>query len=186
MSFLNDLFIHVSDRIETLQDNQGNPIVRWIDFDLGQLDGDKPAVSFPCALLSFGDAYDFLTLGDNSQQAMMTVTLKYAFNIFERTSSKTTAIYRAQATSHLDILERCHAKIQGTDGMSFGHLERASVRSERRADLRVYEVDYLVAIYPASPSEIEGNTEGYNNYIKWQDLPTHPATPVLDVVTDML
>ena len=31
------------------------PAIRWIDFDKGQLDSsDRPAVAFPCALISIG------------------------------------------------------------------------------------------------------------------------------------
>jgi hypothetical protein len=189
MSFLKDLFNHVSDQIETLTDDQNQPLIRWIDFDLGQLDAEKPSVSFPCALLTFGDAGDFMTLSDYSQQGRMTITIRYAFLQFERTHSKATPQYREQATAHLTTLERCHAKLQGTQGEgSFGILERTAIRTEHRADLRVYEVDYSVPVFPASPAQIEGDTEGGNfrNYIPWRTLPNHPDTPELEVQEDLV
>ena len=169
-----DLFQHISDRIETVKDANNEAIIRFVDFDLGQLDDENPPVSFPCALLGFGDVGDFLTFADGSQQGALTVTVKMGFKLRERTHSKTPPQYRGEALEMLNTVEAVHNALQGSGGTdTLGKLNRTGFRNERKANFRVFELDYLIDVFTASPTW----TANGGPYIPWKDLTGQPPLP---------
>ena len=176
-----DLFQHISDQIETVKDTNNQPLIRWVDFDLGQLDEENPPVSFPCALLTFGDVGDFLTYTDGAQQGTMTVTVRIGFKLRERTHSKVSPLYRGEALEMLNTVEAVHDALQGTDGENFGQIERSALRNERKTEIRVFELDYQVIIHTPSPTwKINGGP-----YIPWKDLAGQPPLPAFCVHPDI-
>jgi hypothetical protein len=182
MAFFKDLFQHISDRIETVQ-TEGQPTIRWIDFDLGQLDEAEPPLSYPCALIGFGDAQDFVTNQDFSQDGQLRITIKCGFKLRERTHSKTTPQYRTEALEHLETLQRVHDALQGTHGTSFGRLLRTGIRNERKANIRVYEMDYAVQVYADAPT---GNPQA-NAYKPFREVvPQGTNTPSLMLTMDIV
>lgn len=137
------LFEHVSDTITGIA---GEP-VRMVDFDLGQLEQEPmPSLSYPAVLVSF-DVPQYANLGAGAQQAETVITLRVAFRVWERTHSKAQPSFREIGLAHLDTLQTIHSALQGSSGDCFSPLVRLSMTTERRADLRVYELRYTTEHY---------------------------------------
>ena len=118
------------------------PAVRWVDFDLGQLEQENPPVSYPCVLIGMGQSPVFASLG-TVEQVELSITVRVAFRLFERTHSVNADTYRNKALEHLDILQDIHAKLNGLAGTHFGAVGRIGYwANERRADIRVYTATY--------------------------------------------
>lgn len=147
---MKDLFKAISDAITTKV-----PAVRWVDFDLGQLDtGEAPPVSFPCVLVGFGNA-GYSNLSNLVQMGEVQVVIRVAFKTFERTHSAATESFRDVGLAHLDTLKAIHFALQGLSGTAFSPMSREGMSQENRADLRVYRYTYgtIYTEGPDSPYE---------------------------------
>jgi hypothetical protein len=151
MLYEKNIYVHILTKLSALRDQQNREVVRWVDFDMGQLEMETPPVSFPCVLVSFPNADDFTTNRDQSQQGNQTVTLRVAFKLFERTHSKATPQYRGEALQIFEVKEAIHNALQATSGNCFGKLNRVGSRLEPRIDLRVFELTYDCAVQQAAP-----------------------------------
>lgn len=152
---MKDLFKHIDARIKAAA-----PAVRWVDWDLGQLEQDPmPPVSFPCALISFNQPLINL-MGSGVEYADTLITLRVAFRVYERTHSKTQTVFRDKALEHLDTLEAMHKALQGSEGECFSKLKRNSFTNVQRADLRVYTLTYSCMYYNQPDA----------TYTPWQDV----------------
>jgi hypothetical protein len=147
MSYYKELYQAISETLEAMQDANCDPIFRWIDFDLGQLEEDTPPVSYPCALIGFDDLNDISDYTNGSQQGTQFVTIKLAFKKFERTHSKTTPQYREEALSHLDAVSLVHKALNNLEGECFNTLSRTGMSQDKRLDLRVYSLQYATRIF---------------------------------------
>lgn len=136
---MKDLFKAISDAITA-----NVAAVRWVDFDLGQLEQETPPVSFPCALIGFQSA-TFENIAGTGQQADILVSVRLAFRVFERTHSKATSNFRNEGLAHLDTIQAVHNALNGLDGDNFSALIRSGYENEKRADLRVYNLFYTVS-----------------------------------------
>lgn len=157
---MKDLFKAISTAITTKV-----PAVRWVDFDLGQLDsGEAPPVSFPCVLIGFGNA-GYSNLAQLVQLGEIQVSIRVAFKTFERTHSAATESFRDVGLAHLDTLQAIHFALQGLSGTAFSSMTRETMAQENRADLRVYRYVYSTVYTegPDSPYEPapEGTTIGF-------------------------
>lgn len=145
---MKELFLAISDKLQ-----EDVEALRWIDFDLGQLEQEElPPVSFPCALIGLEEAI-FEDLSQNGQQAVMVINIRLAFKVFERTHSKTQEDFRLIGLAHLDTLDAVNAALAGLSAGGAGGLKRTSIVQEKRADLRVYTLSYstLYTDIPESP-----------------------------------
>lgn len=124
--------------------------VRWVDFDLGQLDTEKPPVSFPCALVGF-DSGDYTMLGQDANIGAVFVEIALAFQLRERTHSVATETYRDEALGHIDVVDAVRVALTGLDGDTFHALTYLGFSNDRRADLRVWRLRFSCAHYPAAP-----------------------------------
>lgn len=136
------------------------PAVRWVDFDLGQLDtGEAPPVSFPCVLIGFGNA-GYSNLAQLVQLGEIQVSIRVAFKTFERTHSAATESFRDVGLAHLDTLQAIHFALQGLSGAAFSSMSRESMAQENRADLRVYRYVYSTVYTEGPDSPYEPVPEG--------------------------
>jgi hypothetical protein len=124
--------------------------VRWTDFDLGQLDAEKPPVSFPCALIGF-NAGDYTLLGQDTNIGSVLVEISLAFRLRERTHSIATESFRDEALEHIDVVEAVRVALTGLDGDDFQSLTYLGFSNDRRADLRVWRLRFSCAHYPMEP-----------------------------------
>lgn len=145
---MKELFIAISDKLQTDVAD-----LRWIDFDLGQLEQENlPPVSFPCALIGLEEAI-FEDLSQNGQQAEMIINIRVAFKVFERTHNKVPENFRLVGLAHLDTIDAINTALSGLAAGGASGLKRTSVIQEKRADLRVYTLSYstLYTDIPESP-----------------------------------
>lgn len=144
---MKDLFLLVSDAIKEVTE------VRWVDFEMGQLEQEFPPVSFPCCLFAFNvDSYE--DLGAGTQIANTVIDIRIAFKVFERTHSQTKTTptdFRAKGLEHLTIIDLIHNKLDGLNAEGIGSLSRISYNNEKRADLRVYKLSYTAQVTTTPP-----------------------------------
>jgi hypothetical protein len=127
--------------------------LKLIDFDLGQLEQEElPPLDYPAALIGFTDS-EVTELGGRSQQAETTVQVRLVFRVFERTSSIVAGQYRAVGLAHLDLVEKVKWALHGLAGTDFSALSHRNFRTEPRADLRVYSLDFSARVCLDPPSD---------------------------------
>jgi len=135
------------------------PAIRWVDFDLGQLDATPPPVSWPCALIDFaGDTVE--QFGDNAGAETLAIEVVLGFRLRERTHSKTTETFRDEALEHLDTVEAVRTALEGLSATTFTPLAYNGFDRDRRSDYRVYRLRFACSRYPAPPPD---------TYLPWTD-----------------
>lgn len=140
------------------------PAIRWVDFDLGQLDAVKqPPVSFPCVLVGFRGA-GYSPLADVARVGELEMEVIVAFQLFERTHSVAQDTYRAEALGHLDTVEAVINALHGLDGTDFKALQHTTTQNDARADIRLWRLRFTCYHYPSLPEAGAGNG---SNYIPW-------------------
>lgn len=141
---MKEIFLKISDKI--LADV---PSIRYVDFDLGQLDEEMPPVSYPCALINISKA-DFQDLSQGVQQGEVLVTILLAFRTYERTNNLVAQNHRAIGLKHLDTIEEVNTALSGLSGETFDDLNRRSYIQEPRSDIKVYALTYE-SLYTSDP-----------------------------------
>ncbi|MEO0337596.1 MAG: hypothetical protein AAF242_00125 [Bacteroidota bacterium] len=157
---MKQIFLDISAAIESV--NQ----INWVDFDLGQLEQSMPPVSFPCALMSFNTA-GFTDLANNAQQGDLSITIRIAFRTYERTHNKVSAPKRLAGLAHLDVIDAVHRKVNGLSGDDYTSLSRSSYKTENRADLRIYQMNYTTLFKDDATDDAgqdNGNTKVYRKF----------------------
>lgn len=139
------IFKAVQDRITA-----NVPAVRWVDFDLGQLDQEKPPVSYPCALIGFNSG-EYTALGMSSSLGTITLEIAVAFQLRERTHSVADQQYRDEALTHLDTVDAVRVALEGLLGANFTAMNYLGFSNDRRADLRVWRLRFICEHYPQAP-----------------------------------
>lgn len=123
------------------------PALRWVDFDLGQLDYfETPPVSYPCVLLDI-EYPNCNDLSDSSQQVDVRINLRIAFLPAGETNFKSPDAVKAAALGMFDTIGAIHTALQGWDTNYFSYLSRKSMHTEKRQDgIKVFEVVYESAM----------------------------------------
>lgn len=142
------------------------PEIRWVDFDLGQLDADPPPVSWPCVLVGFDDS-EFVDLLQGVQQGRWMVEIKVGFKLRERTHSKADASFRAEALSHIDVLQRLHLALQAAQTGCIADMSRVGFTTVKIPAWRIYVLRYAVTAY-------EGPEMDDLPYKNWKTYDTKP------------
>lgn len=166
-----------------LQSGQNNPL-KWIDFDLSQLEAPHPPVAFPCALISFPDSLTIESAPATGQAAEeVTVQIRLAFRVIDRTTAQAPTPERDTALAHLDALDYIFRRLQHFSGNTFTKLRRNRYAQEppSRPDIRTYTITfntrYAAYITPDTTP----------TYTPWSQLqPPHNTAPTLDVQTDLI
>ncbi len=144
------------------------PALRWVDFDLGQLEQEAPPVSYPCLLVGLGQSPVFQQLG-SVEQVQLSITVRVAFRLFERTHSVNSDTYRDQALLHLDTLADIHARLNGLGGTNFTTIVRVGYWSnEKRADIRVYSATYETLLTDDGGGS--GDVANPPQYVPWASI----------------
>lgn len=153
------------------------PGIRYVDFDLGQLEVENPPVSFPCILVGLGGS-PVVSNGAGIDQVSLNFSVRVAFKLFERTSNINADTYRDQALAHLDKLKDVNAALNGLVGTSFNAIQLVQYwRNEKRADIRIYEATYGTLLEATTDDSNGDPSTTTPNYQPWADL--MPASPDL-------
>ena len=151
--------------------------IRYVDFDLGQLEQETPPVSFPCILVGLGGS-PVVANGQGVDQVALNITVRVAFRLYERTSSINADTYRNQALAHLDKLRDVNAALNGLSGTNFSALTLTQYWSnEKRADIRVYQASYGSLLESTTTDSGGDPSTTTPNYQPWSNL--MPASPDL-------
>lgn len=153
---MKEVYTAIRDKINTTV-----PAIRWVDFDLGQLDEDAPPVSWPCALVDYS-ANTVEPGADLTVTETLSVAITVAFKLRERTHSKTNPTYSDEALGHIDTVMAVRQALEGLAGASFSGLTYTGFTRDRRSDYRVYRLTFAVLHFPEAPD---------SPYIPWQDVP---------------
>jgi len=109
--------------------------LRWIDADMGQLDfyGEKPPVSFPCALVDI-DLPQCDDKHETEQQCTVRVTIRLADLPKGPTHANVPTTYQAQALAFWDLADSVFSSLQGFETAELSAFTRRSQTTERRDD----------------------------------------------------
>jgi hypothetical protein len=168
-------FVEIVDAIKP------NIKIRWIDFDLGQLEQETPPIAFPCVLIGLGSS-PIVSNSGRVDQVSLQITIRVAFRLFERTHSVTADMYRDAALTHLDMLRDVHAQLNGLTGTNFSALTRTQYWSnEKRADIRVYQCSYGTILEDDGTDTNDTPGGGHGPvYVPWSDLTPFSPDLLLD------
>lgn len=173
---MKDLFLAISDAIED------TGVIRWIDEDLGQLDSPTlPAVSWPCALISFQQG-EWANLSAANQLGEPRIQVRLGFKLHERTHSRNTPAARASAVSYMDVVQAVHYALQGLSGPNFQGLSRLSFSTATRPDYRVWTLTYMCS-YTDCPTDGGPNS---TQYLPWATAGGTPPGPSLQLQPDII
>ncbi len=133
--------------------------VRWVDFDLGQLDAAPPPVSFPCALIDMY-ASTVEPTSDATTTETLVVEVTIGFKLRERTHSKAATNFKDEALGHLDVVDAVRAALDGLSGSTFNAMTYSGFTRDRRADYRVYHLTFTCSSFPPAAED---------PYVPWVD-----------------
>lgn len=120
------------------------PALQWIDWDTAQLDvqTDRPAVKFPCALISISIPRS-KDITDTIQDCEAQVTVRLAFDRTDRTSSEAPPEVRDKGMQPYDVIEEVYAALQGFETSNFHALSRTSQAKENtRNGMFIYRITF--------------------------------------------
>lgn len=169
-SNLKYLFLAMQARIASIVDDNDKPVFRFIDHDLGYMDEDIPAISYPAVLIDM-NSFQYTNMSANCQMASGAVILKIVFAPYSSTSQLTPLQWRDKANGFYDLEEQLHRLLQGwvpsypvlitpadpeasppsdavyADALEyFGAFDRESARTDAvRKDLRIRRMSYNIA-----------------------------------------
>lgn len=110
------------------------PELRYINQELGQLEEDRPPVTYPCALIDM-DEFQFSEIGNKPRQlADGFVVLRLAFKTYSSSSNLTTEAVREKALEFYEIEYKIMSKLHNWAPEGFGRLLRRKATTEKRDD----------------------------------------------------
>lgn len=143
-------------------------VIKWVDYDLGQLDADPPPVSWPCALFSFTSG-DYTNVSPTNTEGVVQIEVAIGFRLRERTHSKADPTFSDQALEHIDAVEEVRIALTGLSGTSFATLQYRGFQKDKRSDYRVWRLRFECTDFPTPPE---------SPYQPWQgagpDFCVHP------------
>jgi len=136
------IYLSISARLHSLV-----PDLKWIDYDWGQLNDERPAVAYPCALIDI--AYtDCKNLAEGSdaldQRVNAAIMIKLVFQPLGDSQVSAPDDTRAKALKPLDTIASLHTALQGWngDGTFAGLARRRGGASPRSDKMKVYNIVY--------------------------------------------
>jgi hypothetical protein len=140
LSLLLELLLQVQQRIAAQV-----PEIQHIDQDYGQLQQDKPPISWPCALVALGP-FQYHTIGKGYTLAEGTLDIILGFNPLGRTSQNTKSPHILKALHYYEVEEEVQKALQNWHpGPQFGPLTRqAAYGIDNDKGLKLRKITYAV------------------------------------------
>jgi len=137
------LFKDILNAIATLEDGSGDPLIRYVDWDMGQIDVDPEfmPVSWPCALINVSDR-DVSNIGENAQMREVLISIRMAFKVFERATNLVSGGLLDAALEHMDKMDEVYKVLSGMEGDSYQKLVCEGTIIEPRPHPRIYTMTF--------------------------------------------
>lgn len=137
------LFLALQERI--LQEVEE---IRYIDQDLGQLNEERPSLSFPAVLIDFSN-FNYEDLAEQKQTAEGIVVLKLVFDVYSNSNSLSPEVVKEKALAFYDIEWKLFKSLQAwkpkDTAWSYGYMLRTSVVTEGHyPGLRVRNLQFSI------------------------------------------
>lgn len=121
------------------------PELRWIDFDTGQLQEEKPSVAYPCALVEI-NLPRCEDIDNDTQQVYAEFSVLLAFKAMGETNTAAPVPQRSLALQYFDTVNKVERKLHGYRSEQFYPFSRVSVRNENiRRGLKVVRLSFQTA-----------------------------------------
>lgn len=133
------LFEHITKQLQEITE------LRWIDFDSGQLQEERPPVVYPCALVEI-NLPRYEDIDSDTQRVYAEFTVCLAFNVIGETNSNAPISQRSLALQYFDIVEKVERKLHGKQSELFYPFSITSLRNENvRKGLKVLRLSFQTA-----------------------------------------
>lgn len=109
------------------------PEIRFVDEDKGQLEMERPPVSYPCLLVSFAD-FEFEDMAEGLQQADGVLQLRLCVAPYSHSSNITPKSVRAKALSIYDLEWQIYRALHKWSPPKYDALLRRKSAPEERDD----------------------------------------------------
>lgn len=134
------IFTAIQDRITAQA-----PLIKWIDHDFGQLEEDRPAVLYPCALIEWGQI-GYEPLSGVAQTATATITITIGTSPVTNSNSITPIQFREKALEFFEAAQQVANALNGWEPTGFGRMTRiASDRGDTPPNLRTRVLVFQLA-----------------------------------------
>lgn len=145
---MKDIFKEITAKLDTI------PELRWIDEDKGQMNFERPPITFPAALVEINlPNTDNLNL--KKQHAMARIRVRLCFNFGGNTSVVTPQAARDESLKYYDLVDKTFATLQGWATPIFNPLERRNFGHEKRPDgYKVVFMDFLTEFQDFTAAEL--------------------------------
>ncbi|QNK63960.1 hypothetical protein H7F33_05565 [Pedobacter sp. PAMC26386] len=128
--------------LKTLEKFKELPEIKFVDKDRAQIDtSERPAVKFPCALISIS-LPKRKNLAADLQLCACTISIRIAFERFADSSNLSPQARLNLALEYYDIVERVEALFQGYTDAEMNPWECTSSIEEVRPDLDVMRLSF--------------------------------------------
>lgn len=109
------------------------PELKWADLDKGQMNYERPPISFPAALINI-QLPKCDDLNTKKQLVDANIIIRLCFDFTGNTSGVTPKMERDKSLAYFDILEKVYKTFQGFGTAEFNELSRINVFEEQRPD----------------------------------------------------
>lgn len=120
------LFLKITERLDTIQ------ALNWVDEDKGQMNFERPPVSFPAALVDINEPRRS-NLNHRLQDVNAVITVSLCMDFTGHTNTSTPEAARATSLRYYDLAEEIYTTLQGW-GDGFNELECINKRKVKRPD----------------------------------------------------
>lgn len=130
--------------IKTLNRLSQSGLIKYIDRDRGQIDRyeTRPAISFPCALISISQPRR-KNLDSTTQQIQTSITIRLGFERLQDGSNISSESRRQKALEYYDAVEAIESLLQGYKDTEMSAWECTSVVDEQRSDLDIVRFVFI-------------------------------------------
>lgn len=124
------------------------PEFNYVDLDKGQLNYERPTVSFPCCLISLQIPNTSENHRTNLHKQVM-VNFRLAWNFNGDTSNLTPDQDRSESLAYFDLIEKLEMAFQGWDNgtRQFNYFSQMALREEPRPGLKVISIPFRTSYH---------------------------------------
>lgn len=160
-AILKSLFTSLQDKLSDIKDDTGKNIFGIVDFDFGQLEDERPALSYPALLIDFSDV-NWQQLAENCRTGDMLISIKLVFTPYSQTSNITNPTFKEKGLKYFELEKIVQSTLEGwtpNPPEVFSALTAEKVTtSKERTDLRIRVLTYSIGIDDYSNKKVRNKS----------------------------